>query len=434
MKDSKFKVGMKVRIKGDEDDDTTHLDGKIGTIIEMRTREHYDDDCRVSVDGEIRWIWNSNMTPVNEYKVGDHIIIDGSNVEELEVFKGKTGVIMRVMKNTPYSYKVHPDHWTSNCGIWCKVSDYAPEIPNEPKNIYDITTLTNGKVKCVGYKKHEHYFTLNKVYDVINNNLVADNGFKYHPINGRNTVDWLGEYYDFEVVVDYGNPVIVDGFKVGDRVTYKGNLGTIVCIDVDKSLGVEFDERGIGFHNCTCRKLIAGEQPTSKKCLYVNSKQLKHITDESITITHDGKTTTATLTVNGETITATARCSPEDEFDFMVGAKLAMERLEKKLYPAEILTPACEWKVVNREPKAGDYIRLIRDNFSFNEIGDILKVHRVINSNTAVVLNGDHPRGGSSYKYHNYEWYYCKEEYEVVEKVTPNVTPPAYLQARNYFR
>lgn len=57
-------------------------------------------------------------------------------------------------------------------------------------------------------------------------------------------------------------------------------------------------------------------------------------TNEKIVITHDGKVTTATMYgVMGTKTTATARCAPEDKFDFEVGAKLAMERLMEKVNP-----------------------------------------------------------------------------------------------------
>lgn len=53
--------------------------------------------------------------------------------------------------------------------------------------------------------------------------------------------------------------------------------------------------------------------------------------NNKIVITTDGKTTTATLyRENGSKEVATAKCSPEDTFDFNFGAKLAMERLMEK--------------------------------------------------------------------------------------------------------
>lgn len=57
---------------------------------------------------------------------------------------------------------------------------------------------------------------------------------------------------------------------------------------------------------------------------------------KKIVITSDGKTTTATLyREDGSKEVATAKCCPEDTFDFNVGAKLAMERLMKKVDPVE---------------------------------------------------------------------------------------------------
>lgn len=59
-----FKVGMKVRIKGDPSDYTDHLEGEIGTIVCVM-----NSDCRVTIDSnpDREWyIWNYNMTPVEE--------------------------------------------------------------------------------------------------------------------------------------------------------------------------------------------------------------------------------------------------------------------------------------------------------------------------------------------------------------------------------
>lgn len=72
-----------------------------------------------------------------------------------------------------------------------------------------------------------------------------------------------------------------------------------------------------------------------------------------IVITTDGKTTIARLYDGKKLVkTAEAKCSPDDTFDFMIGAKLAMERLEEK--PKK------------REPKfkVGQYVKVI-DNKTF---------------------------------------------------------------------
>lgn len=142
--------------------------------------------------------------------------------------------------------------------------------------------------------------------------------------------------------------------------------------------------------------------------------------EEKIVITHDGKTTTATLyRVDGTVEIATARCAPEDTFNFTVGAKIAMERLEEKVNPvkAEEAAEDVEWRVVNRKPKVGDYIRLVRTPFSFDTAGDILKVGEVDRELTLVyehdLPNGKRPEAP------DYKWAYLKSDYEVVEKVNP---------------
>lgn len=73
--------------------------------------------------------------------------------------------------------------------------------------------------------------------------------------------------------------------------------------------------------------------------------------DEKIVITTDGKATLARLYENGKvTKTAEAKCSPDDKFDFAVGAKLAFERLNEKTEPKKLFNG----KAVCIE-KANDY-------------------------------------------------------------------------------
>ena len=148
---------------------------------------------------------------------------------------------------------------------------------------------------------------------------------------------------------------------------------------------------------------------------------------EKIVITHDGKTTTATLyRENGSKEVATAKCSPEDTFDFNFGAKLAMERLMKKVEPAD---PVVEWRVVNRKPRVGDYIRLrTNGGYTFSEPGDILKVDEVGGGTIVGVYGKNHPRDTNNPEH---TWNYVGREYEVVEKVT--TTEPKKPEPPKYF-
>jgi hypothetical protein len=119
-------------------------------------------------------------------------------------------------------------------------------------------------------------------------------------------------------------------FKVGDMVvgnhptrygiTSEGWIGKVVYVYMDGRIRVR------GEWNGDSRYFVVYPQYFD---LYVEKK-----TEEKIVITHDGKTTTTTLyREDGSKEQATARCCPEDTFDFNVGAKLAMERLMEKVAP-----------------------------------------------------------------------------------------------------
>lgn len=96
--------------------------------------------------------------------------------------------------------------------------------------------------------------------------------------------------------------------------------------------------------------------------------------NHKIVITHDGKTTTARLFNGKELIKkAEAKCSPDDKFDFMVGAKLAMERLEGDK-PAKKFTPHLEC--------GGEHFGNIGDKTNYKDaigcelrIGDVIELY-----------------------------------------------------------
>lgn len=91
---------------------------------------------------------------------------------------------------------------------------------------------------------------------------------------------------------------------------------------------------------------------------------------QKIVITSDGVETLARL-YDGKRVVArgVAKCSPEDTFDFMTGAKLAMERLTE-------YKPEPEKKV---EYMPGDWVRVTGTTrlLHFFEIGDAVEVRYV---------------------------------------------------------
>ena len=122
-------------------------------------------------------------------------------------------------------------------------------------------------------------------------------------------------------------------FKVGDRVRainkvdgvdLIGKCGTVVGVKdglLSVRLGVEFDEPFPDGHDGNGR----GKRG---HCRFGYVCDFELIQNQKIVITADGRETLARLYEGNKVIkSATAKCNPEDTFDFKVGADLAFRRL-----------------------------------------------------------------------------------------------------------
>lgn len=124
-------------------------------------------------------------------------------------------------------------------------------------------------------------------------------------------------------------------FKIGDRVRairndeyrkLEGKIGTVVEVE-GFSIGVDFDSE-INGHAC-------GGLARMGHGWYLPDYYLEYIGRcneyNKVIITIEGKVTTATL-MKGRVVlgNATARCSPNDRFDPLVGAQIAIQRLAKE--------------------------------------------------------------------------------------------------------
>lgn len=273
-------------------------------------------------------------------------------------------------------------------------------------------------------------------------------------------------------------------FKVGDRVvvkdsyyrvdlqgkhgTIKGMHKTLYCVEFDEPIFLGHDCDG-----CLQRRLWL-VYPT------------KTFRKRKI----DGNKTIAVLK-DGEKVVkkAEAKCSPEDTFDFNIGANLAFDRLfEKDRDFLEVAKDTIKTKVksdeyikikedflslkkgdikkvlwlggftvwlyddvindgkiyflpkeyyvvlenynpdktqvreVKRKARKGEYIKLIKTEYSFDKVGDILRVNgRFKFSDMVVVLNEDLPR----YNHYSEEmkWLYKAESYVVLENYKPEEKP-----------
>lgn len=202
----------------------------------------------------------------------------------------------------------------------------------------------NYKVRCVGYKRKERYFTVGKVYNVVDGNITNDNGYTYK--DWDDVIEFLSGWYRFERVdndsvisrVIFNNPATIimwadgtktiakthgddvfdpekgfavacakkllgngdafrtefakwapeaepniDGFKVGDRVVWDFNIGTVIALSENGKIGVEFDKPGIGFHDCSGVHLRAGHKGASVMCKWFTSEEIRHFRNRRLT-------------------------------------------------------------------------------------------------------------------------------------------------------
>lgn len=188
------------------------------------------------------------------------------------------------------------------------------------------------------------------------------------------------------------------GFNRSERFFTKGKVYEVTNGSITNDNGFTYHS----FGNMNALKFLSS---------WYEFELVESCTDK-IVITTDGKTTTATkYCADGNEVTATAKCAPEDEFDFNIGAELALNRLIEKT------KPVCEWRVVERDAKVGDYIRLKNNGgYHWNEVGDILKVDVAVVDGLVKVYGKNHPRKTDDQEY---AWAYSRffDEYEVVEKV-----------------
>lgn len=134
-------------------------------------------------------------------------------------------------------------------------------------------------------------------------------------------------------------------YKVGDRVIIEeSNIEGICGVDLRGKDVVGTIERILessrsGHYYWVTSDKHPGGLFCKVKCL------ASELHTEKIVITHDGKTTTATMYCgDGTKKVATARCAPEDKFDFNVGAKLAMDRLMEYVENSEYTVVAVKFK------------------------------------------------------------------------------------------
>lgn len=135
-------------------------------------------------------------------------------------------------------------------------------------------------------------------------------------------------------------------FKVGDTVRFFSN-SRLRRFNVNGSIGKVVVNKG------EPTILISVTNKYGKKYFWAYRKELQLINQNKIVITTDGETVTAKKYEGKEVIkSATAKCHPDDEFDFDTGAKIAFDRLIEE--PKE-----------NGKFKVGDKVNVVFDGYLY---------------------------------------------------------------------
>lgn len=178
MKQFKYNVGDHVVIKESNIEWVSKFAGETGVILSRKdTASGHDyfvhpdrwgeeDDCDLGIYCKVKCLAKktkktekTEKTP--KYKVGDHVIIEESNIESsTRVYAGKSGTICKLASDPNYAYRyiVHPDDWTIEGGVYCKVKSLVPHtekivITNDGKTttatLYDNDTkVKSASAKC----------------------------------------------------------------------------------------------------------------------------------------------------------------------------------------------------------------------------------------------------------------------------------------------
>ena len=194
----------------------------------------------------------------------------------------------------------------------------------------------NYKVKCTGYKKEERYFTIGKVYEVIDNTITNDHGYTYGKLFFYNDIiEWLSDWYTFEKIAN----------------------------------------------------------------------------NQKIVITTDGTETLARLYEGKKVIkSATAKCSPDDTFDFKNGVEIAFNRLMG-------VKAVKEEKANPHKYKSGDKVKIIANTCCHG-----MKEGEIITLDHIICRGANKTNAWFTKEYHK-KWYIRECDFEPCDEVA---TPKYY--------
>jgi hypothetical protein len=188
-------------------------------------------------------------------------------------------------------------------------------------------------------------------------------------VRGRGTGDWDSDFVVKESAFERIDKTEAKReFKIGDRVRITAN-NRLPHHDFGIGETVEIIET-LPTGSLKCRRLT-----DHKFAQYVNRACVEPapVVANKIVVTTDGKTTTAKMFNGRELVgTATAVCSPDDEFDFKIGAGVAVSRLlnteekpaePEKLFPIADIKAGYLLKVRNTDDGSEFYMTVVPGSY-----------------------------------------------------------------------
>ena len=193
-----------------------------------------------------------------KFAIGERVVVEESNIEHIEKYAGRTGVVIDYLHTSgEHDYLVRFDN-DPLLEIWCKVKRL-----NEDK--HKIVITTDGKTTVATQYK---------------DGRPLENGVA--TCSPDDNFDFMtGAKLALERLDKKINPIMVNGFKVGDRINYRGMNGTVIGIDGDDDLCVQFDHENkfeLYSHRCDSSSLKDGKPGTTIGYYYLfcSAERMKH--------------------------------------------------------------------------------------------------------------------------------------------------------------
>lgn len=219
-------------------------------------------------------------------------------------------------------------------------------------------------------------------------------------------------------------------FNVGDRVQkinreFAGEFGKVVFYNskIDSYL-IEFEKSKGGMHD-------GGGMCKNHHGWWCNPNNLRLVDTADVTkieIFRNGKAVIAIKRTNGKIVSkGVAKCHPDDEFDFDIGARLAMERCVGKAAEESTDKPVSNVKIVKQDRyEIGDKVKIVDEWVSGAQnmlgkmdkwLGKVMTIRRV-DSMCNYKMEEDADENGSGWF-----WFIDDIEGKVVEDTEPESNP-----------